>query len=493
MHILDENSNTKSNTNSNPNPRKESISSSRNESLDDPFGEIVQQDSLSLSPDELQDIPSPLHDEYDEIPPIDQLSLDELDRSLKESPVVVVKEEEIQSLQSPEYRNDSFQESVQESIQESVQEFIQEQEEQTEQKKEEKEWTLHYTDDNIPYYYNEKTEFSLWKEEYDKLHGDITPRIESLDVYNPQENPQGTSQENSQELLNESKDELQGKDEEWMEISGTDARLNQIDFIPPQFIKKQGLLMWKKFKLKDKKHSWHTHWAILVVGLLFFYKEDPSEKSEKKKRKPSLVIPLESLKIQSASKEQTKKKNAIELYSELLDLYWILFPIDEHDSSWSECIQDSCRERCSDMEYVSALQSLIGTSCSTLSLSNPSFNPSPNPHSNSNSNTNTNSNTNPSHTVNAVKKQVKDKMNHVLSHLFTPKKGKFEPLFGGSLSSQYKPDHPIPIVIEICIQAIDTYGLTSQGIYRLSGNSNLIQKFKVSFNQRILFFILYNV
>jgi hypothetical protein len=58
-------------------------------------------------------------------------------------------------------------------------------------------------------------------------------------------------------------------------------------------------------------------------------------------------------------------------------------------------------------------------------------------------------------------------------------------VFGGLLDSHCRlPDGTItlPSIMTKCVDAIESRGMTSQGIYRLSGNSSSIQKLKAAFN-----------
>lgn len=54
-------------------------------------------------------------------------------------------------------------------------------------------------------------------------------------------------------------------------------------------------------------------------------------------------------------------------------------------------------------------------------------------------------------------------------------------MFGGYL--KLEEDGDIPKVIRLCIEQVDKRGLDSVGIYRLSGQTTSIQKYKAQFNQ----------
>lgn len=57
------------------------------------------------------------------------------------------------------------------------------------------------------------------------------------------------------------------------------------------------------------------------------------------------------------------------------------------------------------------------------------------------------------------------------------------PVFGISLERLYDNSRgPVPMVVSQCIQAVDLYGLTVEGIYRLSGSSAHVNKLKHLFD-----------
>jgi len=56
-------------------------------------------------------------------------------------------------------------------------------------------------------------------------------------------------------------------------------------------------------------------------------------------------------------------------------------------------------------------------------------------------------------------------------------------VFGESLDTLFRRDElPVPLVVSQCIQAIDLFGLQTEGIYRLSGNTVHINQLKEVFN-----------
>jgi hypothetical protein len=68
---------------------------------------------------------------------------------------------------------------------------------------------------------------------------------------------------------------------------------------------------------------------------------------------------------------------------------------------------------------------------------------------------------------------------HVSTTPILQSQPKSQPTFGIDLAEQMARDNcDVPAVMRKCCQAIETYGLTSQGIYRLSGTTSKVAKLK---------------
>ena len=49
---------------------------------------------------------------------------------------------------------------------------------------------------------------------------------------------------------------------------------------------------------------------------------------------------------------------------------------------------------------------------------------------------------------------------------------------------------PVPLVVQQCLQAVDLFGLEVEGIYRVNGNGNHVQKLKEAFDVGKLFNVI---
>ena len=57
------------------------------------------------------------------------------------------------------------------------------------------------------------------------------------------------------------------------------------------------------------------------------------------------------------------------------------------------------------------------------------------------------------------------------------------PVFGVSLDELFARDgSPVPLVVYQCIQAVDLFGLNTEGIYRVPGTATLIQSLVKAFD-----------
>jgi Rho GTPase-activating protein RGD1 len=68
---------------------------------------------------------------------------------------------------------------------------------------------------------------------------------------------------------------------------------------------------------------------------------------------------------------------------------------------------------------------------------------------------------------------------NVPNNVPTPSADKSRPTFGIDLAEQMIRDNcDVPPIMRKCCEAIETYGMTSQGIYRLSGTTSKVAKLK---------------
>ncbi|TPX45552.1 hypothetical protein SeMB42_g03955 [Synchytrium endobioticum] len=289
-------------------------------------------------------------------------------------------------------------------------------------------------------------------------------------------------------------------------ISGLDIVLDQFDTIPPELVRREGGLGKKLKKTVGGKEprssqSWRTYWAVLCIGWLVLYK-DPPNKKKADKVIPVDIIPLVGITIETAGKDQTKKKNAFAL-SITGGVQWLLLPSHEADTSkWIQSIQDSAKEFCTEEEYDSVLTKVFSQDLATVEkeqiirqhlrhkslqaipvakpLAPAPIESKPKPRRTDSSNKEEKSNVGAkiggffSRNKNASEELKKSKTNLVE-----------DLIFGGLLDKQVeKEGRDVPSVVEQCIHEVERRGLQSQGIYRLSGNAATVQKLRNMFNSQ---------
>jgi hypothetical protein len=72
---------------------------------------------------------------------------------------------------------------------------------------------------------------------------------------------------------------------------------------------------------------------------------------------------------------------------------------------------------------------------------------------------------------------------HIVPSSFSADPPPLRPVFGESLRALFDRDgSAVPMIVYQCIQAIDLYGLETEGIYRLSGTNSHVQQIRAMFD-----------
>ncbi|KAI9092695.1 Rho GTPase activation protein [Phlyctochytrium arcticum] len=254
-------------------------------------------------------------------------------------------------------------------------------------------------------------------------------------------------------------------------------------------------------KVSKRLESWRTMWTVLCVGFLIFFKEDPAK--SKRACKPVRVIHLNKVTLEAVGKSHTKKKNAFSLVPDR-GATWLLQPNTESEVfDWMDAIKEASRERSTANEYENSSSKLLATPPLDGSVDLPEL---PRVASKNvkeetrqtrtrRATTSKSIPTEPLDDFEGRKSNVKSKLGAFFSKRPTVERLKEkgilrdeDQIFGGHLATQVRPGAPpgdnIPVVVRMCVKEVDERGLTSQGIYRLSGNASTVQKIRVQFNQQ---------
>ncbi|KAJ3055843.1 Rho GTPase-activating protein 27 [Rhizophlyctis rosea] len=288
------------------------------------------------------------------------------------------------------------------------------------------------------------------------------------------------------------------------EVKVDDDLASQIEYVPPEIIRLEGFISLKKVKepggKEPKKSGWHSFWGIVCVGFLVLYKDEPAKLRKKSdKIYPILVIRLNCLILEQASKEQAKKKGAI-LMSLDDGSQWLVCPQNEGDvNGWMDTVKEASRDRSTVNEYENASSKLFSTPYiddgAGSKKSKEEGKEATRKITGGKKMDRSGSADLIAEDEGSNKKNVKTKLGAFFSKRppvnALKEKGimvedaPIEPhtVFGGILESQLaKEGRQIPLVVEQSIAEVEKRGLQSQGIYRLSGNAATIQKIKAQFN-----------
>ncbi|KAH9269669.1 hypothetical protein BASA83_008330 [Batrachochytrium salamandrivorans] len=369
-------------------------------------------------------------------------------------------------------------------------------------------WHMVTTEDGQTYYWNSATGETSWDAPYgdtpsaslDNLHIEESPHSEpaSMQMVSPR-----TESGTPSNVASVSAPHTAAQDS--LRIA---SALAHIEFVVPELIRREGWLAYKSKKefggVEPKKtHSWHNHWAIICVGFLIFYKDEPNrlkKRSDKQPVGPSLVVTLESITI-SREKDPNKKKQSVFNIQTRSGAVWALQPQNDSElNEWITTISEATREASTMAEYENVTAKLfshapisdIQVECISkkrgddkkslkqdIKKKEKSFLANEADEADSGNN----------------KVKIKTKLNAFFKR--QQEKGsslrdgdkKDDALsdaivFGGLLEAQVAVEgRSIPIFVETCITAINNRGLNSQGIYRLSGNAATIQRIKAQINQ----------
>ncbi|KAJ3000573.1 hypothetical protein HDV02_004868 [Globomyces sp. JEL0801] len=285
--------------------------------------------------------------------------------------------------------------------------------------------------------------------------------LDENDQASAQSQPSNTNQ--VPELIAEQKEDVSKLDKDSAQKSATSIIESQpsesmmlnnedhIEIVPAELIRKEGPISYKMKKefggLEPKKsHSWHSTWAIICVGYMVFYKDDPVKLKKKSSDKPILpvyVLKLETVNIKKEPKDGSRK-NLISVQSRSGAIL-LLQPAAENElNEWYSCINDSTKENSTSAEHENGK-----TSERNILVMQKLFTKGPQPVGSSKED----------------KGDVRNDLNNMNIGMNINKKEKEveihpdELIFGGSLEKLAKStNRNIPIVVERCISHVETHG-----------------------------------
>jgi len=239
--------------------------------------------------------------------------------------------------------------------------------------------------------------------------------------------------------------------------------------LPPEKIKRSGKLSIK-YEKDSYKFSWKQCFIILCGSVLLLYKDVSGKLSD---ALPAAFIKIKNCSVERAQKNITKKKNALVINSASGELI-ILFCETESDCvSWIVDIEQSSKEQ-EDEEIIDQLNKITSK---TDGKSKKDKDKDKDKDKNKKSSQDNNNDS--KHKNKKFGKVFGNKKSESQSDLLNDYL-----IFGGTLEEQaQKEGSKIPKVVEECITEIEKRGVETEGIYRLSGNTAVVNRLKAMYNR----------
>ncbi|KAJ3256937.1 hypothetical protein HK103_005055 [Boothiomyces macroporosus] len=141
---------------------------------------------------------------------------------------------------------------------------------------------------------------------------------------------------------------------------------DHIELVPPELIRREGQLAYKVKKdyggvEPKRQHSWHNSWAVVCVGYLIFYKEEPSKLKKKQGDKPVIPVHVQMLDAVTLKKEakDAGRKNLISVQSRSGAVLLIQPNTENEVNEWFTTISESTKENSTQAEYENVMSRLF--------------------------------------------------------------------------------------------------------------------------------------
>ncbi|KAG2196237.1 hypothetical protein INT47_007664 [Mucor saturninus] len=247
-----------------------------------------------------------------------------------------------------------------------------------------------------------------------------------------------------------------------------DIKKLNLDALHPNWIRTQSIIQMKI--IAEEEIPWKEYYAVLAVGYLLIYKEGLNKTSRRPSSMKSVAafgtINLQSSEITPATKLDTRKKNAFIINNS--DLKIVISVANETlYSDWLDAIMRelvSLKENRENQD-IDLVQLLASIPLKEKLIKNKS------------DNTQTAEESKLTRWFSRSSRNSVSNKQHIPTEP-PPPVGK--EVFGGYL--KLEEGGGIPLVVRSCIEQVDKRGLDVVGIYRLSGQTTSIQKYKNQFN-----------
>ncbi|ORY93794.1 hypothetical protein BCR43DRAFT_495342 [Syncephalastrum racemosum] len=313
-------------------------------------------------------------------------------------------------------------------------------------------WQHAYDDEGTIYYFNEHTGESRWDK---PTEDDIARSLDNMNITSP---PMPHSESiDSEEMV-----------EGLTTLNPADMQKLQLDQLHPSWIRQQGFVQMKMKAEKDdggKLSSWKVYYAVLSKGFLLLYKDSYSK--TKKYAKPLLPVgsfDLDACQIEPAGKQDTRRKHSFLITTAKKVTIYIQTSSEKELASWLDAIMRELVARKENSQEMKVNRKILKKTAPTKD-GDDKDNGKPKKRG---------------HWFNKPGKSYPLPERPIAGIHSQPVAGD-DSIFGGYLHME--PDGSIPRVVRLCVEEVEARGLTSVGIYRLSGPASAIQKYRAAFNR----------
>ncbi|KAJ3344321.1 ribosomal protein S15 [Gonapodya sp. JEL0774] len=273
-----------------------------------------------------------------------------------------------------------------------------------------------------------------------------------------------------------------------------------LDPIPPDYVLYEGTAQLRLDKGEDRfiKKDWKTFHLVLCDGCVVAYKETTKKEP---RGLPLGHVDIAGARLELASKDQTRKKHAIAMHCRTGNRYLVLTRDDQECTTWLAAAGVAASTRESTFAVLNAVLKYESTIADKKRMIPRFLERKPEKIAEGSAVSDKDRRT--SGKADPMKPSTTGSHGSLLDEdgdkqkkkgfggLFAKRQPNVkEPpdtkvnVFGGLLEAQLAktPGRRIPRIVELCTQEVEDRGLDSQGIYRLSGNSAIVQKIRLQFN-----------
>ncbi|KAI9264063.1 hypothetical protein BDA99DRAFT_571571 [Phascolomyces articulosus] len=358
-------------------------------------------------------------------------------------------------------------------------------------------WQHAYDDQGAIYYFNEHTGESRWDKPLLEENS-LTSQLHSMSLSS---SPSMATQQSDSLATNaivpppqqqqQQEDDVEPLESGLQRLNPFELKQLQLDQLHPEWIRQQDFIQMKMTAEKDhggKLSSWKIYYGVLSNGFLILYKDSYSKvKKYSKPLTPVGCFDLDDCRIEPAGKGDTKRKHSFLINTPKKVTIYIQTSSDKELSAWLDAIMRELIARKEGHNEESDIMRLLRklTSDSEQMKVNRKM----------------------SKKKEMEEKEWRTRYKNESDDKGKPKKignwfgkpgrttDKLPPqpiagnapqqplgneMFGGFLTMEK--DGGLPRVVHMCIDEVESRGLNSVGIYRLSGPASSIQRYRTAFN-----------